>query len=685
MPSLVDHATVATKPHGTGKACEMLYPMHVISAKEFLKLPRLLPHHELLTRGVLKKWSPKSRNKVIIVSHQWLKYSEPDPESEHFLTLQRVLAKLMKSEVAKVDDWWLHKAVFQTKATSVGKNEWQDADLWIDYSCMPQVGPQSDRKTILNAAKAVESIPAYVENSDLMMVVTPVTRHKDSGELCNYASWRGRGWCRMELMCSILARRKIRTMVCIGENAKPFLLHPCEACRLVTGTGSFSCCKLGHKFNGMTMQCDKEKVRSVLDLMLTNKIEHSRSTGAITEQHFYASLRHAFLQDLPVNPSPNPEALANVGTRQHAAEEERAAAAAGSPLQQLRTRLHWKDHDDASAKTTGFTLVMCAALMDDAEAIKQLAAPAGGRVGEVNIGLKKNFPHLSYMMKGATPLVGAMVFGRWETCQALIDAGADPKRTMFNGMDALFSACCKGNLPNIKAFLARFPAWEIDRTEPCMGLNATCLSALVGSAEVKAVLQTLLEAKAAIASPKFWGGEESMLSLLASNENVNSDAAHFLLSKGCNVNGCWRPQKLPLKGILKAARLAGRLPHGTAVDEFALLEGATPLHFAAKRGDVELIQLLMTARAEPAKNRQGRTPLDVAGTFFGGSVPALLQASLNGESESAGSSPVAAVALPTLLGGIEHKDVKAAESKEQKDAEESRARHPAVPEWRVTV
>jgi len=669
MPSLVDNATPSTGRNGAD-SCEMLYPMYVISAKEFVKLPRLLPHAELLQRGVLKKWSPKSPNKVILVSHQWLRYSEPDPENEHFSTLQRMLTKLMKCEVAKVDDWWLHKAVFQTKATSVGKSEWADADLWVDYSCMPQVGAGSHAKTVRSAAKAVESIPAYVERSDVLLVVAPVCRHKDSGELCNYGSWRGRGWCRMELMCSILARRKIRTLVCMGENAKPFLLHPCEGHRLVIGTGSFSCCKLGHNFNGVPMPCDKERVRSVLEVMLANKVAHARAVGNLVDSRFYASLRHAFLVDLPVNPSPDPSAVANARVRELMAEEQRACEAAGSALERVRARLRWGSEDEADAKVSGFTMMMCAALMDDAEAVRQLAAPAGGRAGELNVGLKKNFFHLSYMMKGATPLVTAMVYAGWETCEALLDVGADPKLQTFNGMDGLFSACCRGSLHNVAAFVRRFPSWEFDRTEPGMGLNPTCLSALVGSERVFPVLKTLMEAKASVSNSRFFGGSQSMLCLLASNENVNDEAARYLMSLGCDVGSAWRPQKLALQAMLKAARLAGRFPHCKAVDEFAVLDGSTPLHFAAKRGDVNLINLLVNARAEPVKNRQGHTPLDVARTFFGGCVPSLLESALSGEGarreQVARASPPQS--LPVLLTGAEQSDPKDAEKQEAKSA-----------------
>ena len=42
---------------------------------------------------------------------------------------------------------------------------------------------------------AVESIPAYVERSALMLVLVPPCKHADrTGELVSKMSWRGRGW-----------------------------------------------------------------------------------------------------------------------------------------------------------------------------------------------------------------------------------------------------------------------------------------------------------------------------------------------------------------------------------------------------------------------------------------------------------------------------------------------------------
>ena len=47
--------------------------------------------------------------------------------------------------------------------------------------------------------EAVKSIPAYVERSTLMLCVVPPGKHEDrDGETCDLASWRQRGWCRLE-------------------------------------------------------------------------------------------------------------------------------------------------------------------------------------------------------------------------------------------------------------------------------------------------------------------------------------------------------------------------------------------------------------------------------------------------------------------------------------------------------
>ena len=46
---------------------------------------------------------------------------------------------------------------------------------------------------------AVDSIPSYIERSAMMWILVPPCKHQDiEGGICDFNSWRDRGWCRME-------------------------------------------------------------------------------------------------------------------------------------------------------------------------------------------------------------------------------------------------------------------------------------------------------------------------------------------------------------------------------------------------------------------------------------------------------------------------------------------------------
>ena len=47
---------------------------------------------------------------------------------------------------------------------------------------------------------AVDSIPSYVERSTMLWILVPPCDHHDiEGAVCDFNSWRSRGWCRMEV------------------------------------------------------------------------------------------------------------------------------------------------------------------------------------------------------------------------------------------------------------------------------------------------------------------------------------------------------------------------------------------------------------------------------------------------------------------------------------------------------
>ncbi len=94
--------------------------------------------------------------------------------------------------------------------------------VWIDWSSMPQPSAcSSDAKKEerermgVDLGKAVKSIPAYVEKSDFVVIVAPGCLHANRRDpdtklrtkTC-YRTYRGRGWCVLELFASYLSRDK---------------------------------------------------------------------------------------------------------------------------------------------------------------------------------------------------------------------------------------------------------------------------------------------------------------------------------------------------------------------------------------------------------------------------------------------------------------------------------------------
>ena len=72
--------------------------------------------------------------------------------------------------------------------------------LFLDWFAIPQITARlpgvHEEATKTAAARAVQSIPAYVEAADLFVALVPETLHRDRQVYCNYTAWLQRGWCR---------------------------------------------------------------------------------------------------------------------------------------------------------------------------------------------------------------------------------------------------------------------------------------------------------------------------------------------------------------------------------------------------------------------------------------------------------------------------------------------------------
>ena len=240
------------------------YPMYAMPIKEFLKLDKWIPHQDALAQGLLVEVKKGDTDaEVLFCSHQWVSFDHPDPAGEQLRALQSVIRMLMKGKTDVVSNSMLD-AIYQYKMLAPG-SEWAKKLphmlVWFDYLSIPQPGALVtqasselvneldtnqngvvEMEELLNAdltkktsrrqstdhrqlaegesvderiaalvgqlKAAVDSIPSYIERASMMWVLVPPVKHHSLHEqICDFASWRRRGWCRME----VRAPRRART------------------------------------------------------------------------------------------------------------------------------------------------------------------------------------------------------------------------------------------------------------------------------------------------------------------------------------------------------------------------------------------------------------------------------------------------------------------------------------------
>jgi len=117
-----------------------------------------------------------------------------------------------------------------------------------------------------------------------------------------------------------------------------------------------------------------------------------------------------------------------------------------------------------------------------------------------------------------------------------------------------------------------------------------------------------------------YNGTSNLISACAS-EDADLDVVRFMLeSKGGNntINQQIRPQTTKWRVIYMLARLSvgAKLNQSVLMTSLAERQGRTALHYAAKRGDFELVELLLNMGADPLiKDSIGKSVRDMCMSF----------------------------------------------------------------------
>jgi len=194
--------------------------------------------------------------------------------------------------------------------------------------------------------------------------------------------------------------------------------------------------------------------------------------------------------------------------------------------------------------------------------------------------------------------MAAMCFSTPEIVMQLLDAGANSQDVDRYGHDPMILACTFGRLDNVKVWCSRFENWDVNRRAGSF-VGSTALHTTVYFGRDKLdLLRYLIEVKNADITVLNSSGSSALL-LACANEDADSKVVRYLLQRGVDVNHQINSQTSRWRMMRAVARLVVRfkLSKLKLIHRLAQSGGLTAIHYAARRGDVEIVELLIKHRA----------------------------------------------------------------------------------------
>ncbi|CAJ1453667.1 unnamed protein product [Effrenium voratum] len=535
---------------------------------------KILCHEELLEKGILVR--RQAGFFCIFVSHQWLGFNHPDPNSEQLPVLQQALLHLLAGGDIGVDittEFFGWRSRFSEKHRASIK----DGYIWMDWFSIPQHsleaqhGQQRDldgtpkwdaMPSLATQDDYIRLIPEYVEASDLFVVLAPRCRHSN-GLRCSFGSWTERGWCRLELWCKMMSVNVKMPVVLISGSDRINFAMPMHWIDHPPHEGQF------------TIEADRHSVINVTREALSQKMSSSKASKKWDVYRYFVA-RY--------------ETLSGHGFRQRTKDEF---------LKDFNfSSLH-------SATNRCMSPMACAVLSADAEMIRVLCSEGldvnrfDGAIPEVNI------------FQAMSPLMLATMLGwRNETVLlALLDHKANVDATTEFGSPLL--GWCKSE--RTVDLLIHHRA-DVNQQKESVFLPP--ISSACENAAPTSVIRSLLEHKACVNPRKNGLGSAHPLAFLAMRpENSKSlEVAKLLLDARADVDlqyraaGVWRTRELMCRA---GVRVLG--PRTPKIAQFIAEWSTTPLGVACFFGCDELVEFLLDANADPEKpNARGHTPFQLA-------------------------------------------------------------------------
>ena len=236
--------------------------------------------------GLGKRDSPAGMF-IIFVSHQWLGASHPDPRGQQLAVLRSSLRGIIDGSLHIEGDLIsLIKGRPRLQLPPTTRKDVQDGFIFLDWFAIPQITARHEgvNEDVMrsHAALAVQSIPAYVEVSNLFVALVPDVQHTTRGTRCNYSSWLSRGWCRAELFCHLLSNKPDTSVIVIHSAVEAEFMFPLDWQHNTISAGEF------------TVESDRAVVVKLGEVAVDNKIRHLSVEGPVSLYRFLDSPEEAF-------------------------------------------------------------------------------------------------------------------------------------------------------------------------------------------------------------------------------------------------------------------------------------------------------------------------------------------------------------------------------------------------------
>ena len=193
----------------------------------------------------------------------------------------------------------------------------------------------------------VESLHYYIALSWLMIVLVPTAKKDEYSDYTNFFSWRGRGWCRLEFICAILAPNEPKIMMVNSSKGRLEFALPQDAYQLPPGKGNFSCCKRDHFVGGKEVECDKLKIRVVLDQILKSCRMQLELDERFFRLRFLVCLQHLFYRGLDDETSGLSSTSAMVNPSNYGQSNRRQSSVFGESVSRIVSKFNLNTNNNA--------------------------------------------------------------------------------------------------------------------------------------------------------------------------------------------------------------------------------------------------------------------------------------------------------------------------------------------------